>query len=80
MVDLSSLTYGIPTDVLPTHPGVHPDKSVPCAPRRHCPLNEQERILAIKNALRYFPSHFHDVLAVEFAQELKDEGHIYMHR
>jgi urocanate hydratase len=36
--------------------------------------------LAIANALRYFPSEAHKVLAKEFAQELKDYGHIYMYR
>ena len=36
--------------------------------------------LAVCNALRYFPSHLHHVLAAEFAQELRDYGHIYMYR
>uniref|UniRef100_A0A670IY51 Urocanate hydratase 1 n=1 Tax=Podarcis muralis TaxID=64176 RepID=A0A670IY51_PODMU len=36
--------------------------------------------LALKNALRYFPSSFHEVLAPEFAKELRDYGHIYMYR
>ncbi|TMW55244.1 hypothetical protein Poli38472_013135 [Pythium oligandrum] len=78
-VDLSSLARGIPAE-LPEHPGVHPDVTIPRAPRRVANLSEEERVLAIKNALRYFPAKFHDVLAAEFAQELKEEGHIYMHR
>ncbi|HMQ46495.1 MAG TPA: urocanate hydratase [Saprospiraceae bacterium] len=43
-------------------------------------LTEKEKQLAIRNALRYFPSKHHAVLAPEFAQELKDYGRIYMHR
>ncbi len=50
------------------------------APRRKDVLNDDEKILAIKNALRYFPEKDHQVLAKEFAQELKDYGHIYMYR
>ncbi|MBC7475575.1 MAG: urocanate hydratase [Candidatus Sericytochromatia bacterium] len=50
------------------------------APRRKDVLNGDEKILAIKNALRYFPEKDHQVLAKEFAQELKDYGHIYMYR
>jgi len=36
--------------------------------------------LAIRNHLRYFPLDTHQVLAVEFARELREEGHIYMRR
>ncbi|RLN53614.1 hypothetical protein BBJ28_00020865, partial [Nothophytophthora sp. Chile5] len=78
-VDLSVLRNGIPTE-LPTHPGVHPDPSVPRAPRRNIDgLSKDELVLAVQNALRYFPEPMHATLAPEFAQELKDEGHIYMH-
>lgn len=78
-VDLSSLRAGIPAE-LPTHPGPHPDTTIPNAPRRRVDLTQDELVLAVQNALRYFPAHQHDVLAPEFAQELKEEGHIYMHR
>lgn len=78
-VDLSSLRAGIP-ETLPAHPGAHPDASIPRAPRRHVALSPDELVLAVQNALRYFPAHQHETLAQEFAQELKDEGHIYMHR
>ena len=37
-------------------------------------------MLALKNALRYFPAKFHAELAPEFAKELKDYGRIYMYR
>jgi len=43
-------------------------------------LTEQERILSIQNALRYFPSEFHETLALEFSEELDNYGRIYMYR
>ena len=43
-------------------------------------LTKEEKELAIKNALRYFPENFHSELAPEFAQELKEFGRIYMYR
>lgn len=36
--------------------------------------------LALRNALRYFPHSHHATLAPEFAQELRQYGHIYMYR
>ncbi|QQP36684.1 Urocanate hydratase 1 (Silurana), partial [Caligus rogercresseyi] len=36
--------------------------------------------IALFNALRYFPPSTHPTLAPEFAQELKEYGHIYMYR
>lgn len=36
--------------------------------------------MAIQNALRYFPASLHQELAVEFAKELREYGHIYMYR
>uniref|UniRef100_A0A8C9WU07 Urocanate hydratase n=1 Tax=Scleropages formosus TaxID=113540 RepID=A0A8C9WU07_SCLFO len=38
------------------------------------------RQLALRNALRYFPPSLHATLAAEFAQELRQYGHIYMYR
>ena len=43
-------------------------------------LTAEEKVLALKNALRYFPAKFHAELAPEFAKELKDYGRIYMYR
>jgi urocanate hydratase len=43
-------------------------------------LSKAERRLALKNALRYFPTHLHAELAPEFAAELETYGRIYMHR
>lgn len=56
------------------------DPTVNHAPRRKDILSEEEKLLAIKNALRYFPREFHETLAPEFAKELKDYGRIYMYR
>ena len=50
------------------------------APKRKDILNDEEKKLAIKNALRYFPGKFHKVLAYEFAAELEQYGRIYMYR
>lgn len=36
--------------------------------------------VALRNALRYFPSDLHSLLASEFATELETYGHIYMYR
>ena len=56
------------------------DNNVSHAPKRKVILNKEEKKLAIKNALRYFPEKLHSVLATEFADELKDYGRIYMYR
>src|SRR6056297_3014408 len=50
------------------------------APKRKDILCHEEKKLAIKNALRYFPKDWHTELAEEFATELMDYGRIYMYR
>ncbi|MBA6313449.1 urocanate hydratase [Cellulophaga baltica] len=50
------------------------------APKRKDILSSEEKLLAIKNALRYFPKAWHRELAQEFAFELSTYGRIYMHR
>jgi urocanate hydratase len=50
------------------------------APKRKDILSKEEKQLAIRNALRYFPEEWHEELASEFAQELKEYGRIYMYR
>ena len=69
---------GIPQDRLP-EPKPY-DKTINHAPKRKDILTAEEKVLAMKNALRYFPAKFHSELAPEFAQELKDYGRIYMYR
>jgi len=71
------LAQGIPDD-LPPIP--QPDDSVDHAPPRQPVLEPAEKILALRNALRYFPRHLHPALAPEFAQELERDGRIYMRR
>ena len=56
------------------------DPSINHAPKRKDILTDEEKVLALKNALRYFPAELHAALAPEFAQELKDYGRIYMYR
>ena len=68
---------GIP-DVLP-EPKPY-DHSVNHAPKRKDILTPEEKQLALRNALRYFPAKFHETLAPEFAAELRDYGRIYMYR
>jgi len=68
---------GIP-DVLP--PAQPYDARANHAPRRKDILPAEEKALALKNALRYFPAKHHKELAPEFAKELKTYGRIYMYR
>ena len=50
------------------------------APKRKDVLSLDEKKLAIRNALRYFTKDWHQELLVEFSEELKKLGRIYMHR
>ena len=50
------------------------------APKRKQLLNREEKKLAIRNALRYFPAAWHSELSKEFAAELEKYGRIYMYR
>lgn len=50
------------------------------APKRELTLNESEVALALKNALRYVPEKWHEVLAPEFLEELLTKGRIYGYR
>ena len=56
------------------------DKQINHAPKRKEILSEEEKALALKNALRYFPAKHHAALAKEFAEELRRYGRIYMYR
>ncbi|RZQ54971.1 urocanate hydratase [Pseudoalteromonas phenolica] len=71
------IKQGIPS-VLP-EPKAYP-AGANRAPKRKDILSEEEKQLAVRNALRYFPKEWHAELAEEFAQELKDFGRIYMYR
>ena len=56
------------------------DRQINHAPKRKEILTPEEQVLAIKNALRYFPAKHHALLAKEFAEELRKYGRIYMYR
>ena len=72
-----AILEGIPK-ALPPKKKLNPNVSH--APNRKKVLNKEERKLAIRNALRYFPKHFHKELAEEFLEELDKYGKIYMYR
>uniref|UniRef100_A0A8P4GHE0 urocanate hydratase n=1 Tax=Dicentrarchus labrax TaxID=13489 RepID=A0A8P4GHE0_DICLA len=78
MSSLKEICSGLPLDPLPSNRGRDPD--VPHAPIRTPNLTAEEKRLALRNALRYFPPSHHATLAPEFAQELWQYGHIYMYR
>lgn len=71
------ILQGIPTE-LPVKKDYPKDANR--APKRKDILNKEEKQLAIRNALRYFPKKWHEELALEFAEELKEYGRIYMYR
>ncbi|MCL9804620.1 urocanate hydratase [Flavobacterium amniphilum] len=50
------------------------------APKRKEILNDEEKKLALKNALRYFEAKHHTELIPEFKEELEKYGRIYMYR
>ncbi len=71
------ILQGIPASLPEAKPY---DKEINHAPKRKDILSQEEKVLALKNALRYFPASLHAELAPEFAKELKDFGRIYMYR
>ncbi len=73
----SAIRAGIPSE-LPENKGRN--KRFSHAPDRKDILSADEKKLAVKNALRYFKEEWHEVLAPEFAEELKTYGRIYMYR
>ncbi|ERJ12656.1 urocanate hydratase [Haloplasma contractile] len=50
------------------------------APKREFTLSQEETELALKNALRYIPEQWHDLVAPEFLEELLTKGRIYGYR
>jgi urocanate hydratase len=73
----TQIIEGIPS-YLPEIPSM--DSSINRAPKRKEILSNEEKGLALRNALRYFPAELHETLAAEFGEELKTYGRIYMHR
>lgn len=74
-----AILAGIPKQLPPVKPY---DPEVSHAPKRVIDdvLSKKEKVLAVKNALRYFPTEQHHLLAPEFAAELETYGRIYMYR
>lgn len=73
----AQIQMGIPTELPPKK---ERSSAVSHAPNRKQILSKEEKHLAIRNALRYFPADWHSVLAPEFAEELQTHGRIYMYR
>uniref|UniRef100_A0A8C0EFM9 Urocanate hydratase n=1 Tax=Bubo bubo TaxID=30461 RepID=A0A8C0EFM9_BUBBB len=78
MTSLKEICRGLPLYPLPENRGRR--KGIPHAPVRTPNLTAQEKKLALRNALRYFPPEIQKKLALEFAEELRLYGHIYMYR
>lgn len=74
---IADIRAGIP-DTLPEVQAYDPE--INHAPKRKDILTPEEKRLALRNALRYFPKHLHARLAPEFAEELRRYGRIYMYR
>lgn len=73
----AQILEGIPA-YLPTKKELDP--TINHAPKRKEILTEEEKRLAIINALRYIPTEHHKEMAKEFAEELEAYGRIYMYR
>lgn len=71
------IQQGIPT-ALP--PKKEYDTTMNHAPKRKEILTQEEKKLALQNALRYFDAKHHAELLPEFAEELEKYGRIYMYR
>lgn len=71
------LIQGIPTKLPPKKKR---DSSISHAPKRKNILSLEEKKLALRNSLRYFPEKWHEELAAEFLEELEAFGRIYMYR
>jgi urocanate hydratase len=72
-----AIQLGIPDQL----PELKPyDSAINHAPKRKEILNDAEKKLALRNALRYFKPHLHAILLPEFKEELEKYGRVYMYR
>ncbi|WP_068597070.1 urocanate hydratase [Vaginella massiliensis] len=71
------IKQGLPSVLPPKKPY---NQNISHAPKRKEILSEEEKKLALKNALRYFEPQFHATLIQEFREELDQYGRIYMYR
>ncbi len=72
-----AIIEGIPDELPAPKPF---DPTVNHAPHRKQILTADEKKLALRNALRYFPPKHHATLIPEFKEELETYGRIYMYR
>lgn len=72
-----AMTYVLDED-LPEYPEIL--EGYRRAPKRESKLSKEDKILAIKNALRYIHPKHHEFMAKEFAKELEEKGRIYGYR
>jgi urocanate hydratase len=72
-----AILEGVPS-VIPVKKSI--DWEINHAPKRKQLLSEDEKKLALRNALRYFPVDQHEQLAIDFLEELETFGRIYMYR
>jgi urocanate hydratase len=72
-----AISKGIPSELPQPKPY---DPNINHAPKRKEILNEEEKKLALRNALRYFEPKHHAILLPEFKEELEKYGRIYMYR
>lgn len=73
----AQISEGIPKNLPPVQVW---DPETNHAPKRKDILSKEEKQLALRNALRYFPESMHSILMDEFLSELNSLGRIYMHR
>ena len=73
----AQISQGIPSQLPPKK---ERSAGISHAPKRKDLLSADEKKLALRNALRYFPKDWHAILAPEFWEELQDYGRIYMYR
>ncbi len=72
-----TILQGIPSELPNTKPY---DPNINHAPKRKEILTDEEKKLALRNALRYFEPEHHATLLPEFKEELEKYGRIYMYR
>lgn len=73
----AQISRGIPSHL----PNIKPyDPFINHAPKRKDLLSDEEKKLALRNALRYFDKRHHAELFPEFKNELETYGRIYMYR
>ena len=76
---LIRLCSGITSDLLESTQSNPPRPNINHAPKRTHGLDQENRKIMYKNALRYIPKKYHDKFLKTFKTEVDTFGHIYMH-